>query len=323
MGALRIEPLRQELPFGVRISGVTHAVLADEASRRAIFDAFEREGLIVFDGIEQSDEMQVALSGVFGPLKEHPLKEVSRVDASKLPGVVEIKQEPNASGVVEIEGKQLAHWLPWHFDHCYNNELNRAGVLRATQITSEGGLTGFVDGLALYRAFPAELRDRLEQAEILYTLNVAYQTNRFGQPKTLRVIREKPGALEMMENRKGAPRAIHPAIWTRADGGRCLHVSPYMADGILGLETPEGEALLEDVCQTVNRIAATQSYHHAWRLDQMLIWDNWRMLHAVSGNDPALGRTMQRTTIAGDYGLGRFEFAPAAAMNETTTSVRM
>lgn len=316
MGELTIEPLRDDLPFGVRMGGVSRDVLTDEAARRAIADAFEREGLIVFERIEQSDAMQVALSGVFGPLKEHPLKEVSRVDGDRLPGVVEIRQEPHASGVVEIDGKPLAHWLPWHFDHCYNDELNRAGVLRATRITPEGGLTGFVDGVALYRAFPSELRERLEQAEILYTLNVAYRTNRFGQPAGLRIVREKPGALEMMENRKGTPRAVHPAIWTRADGERCLHVSPYMAEGIVGQETPEGAALLEDVCQTINRLAARQSYHHAWRLDQMLIWDNWRMLHAVSGNDPAHGRTMQRTTIAGDYGLGRFESPPAGPMAE-------
>ncbi len=316
MSELRIEPLRQDLPFGVRISGVTHATLTDETQRRAIFDAFERAGLIVFEAIEQSDEMQVALSRVFGPLKDHPLKEVSRVDADRLPGVVEIKQEANASGVVEIDGKPLAHWLPWHFDHCYNDQLNRAGVLRATKITPEGGLTGFVDGVALYQAFPSDLREKLEQAEILYTLNVAYKTNRFGQPDNLRVVREKPGALEMMANREGAPRAIHPAIWTRASGERCLHVSPYMADGILGIETPQGEALLEEVCQTINRLAAGQSYHHAWQLDQMLIWDNWRMLHAVSGNDPSHGRTMQRTTIAGDYGLGRFESEPTGAMTE-------
>jgi taurine dioxygenase len=39
----------------------------------------------------------------------------------------------------------------------------------------------------------------------------------------------------------------------------------------------------------------------------MAIWDNTRALHAVSGNRPEDGRTMQRTTIKGDYGLGRFE----------------
>lgn len=39
----------------------------------------------------------------------------------------------------------------------------------------------------------------------------------------------------------------------------------------------------------------------------MVIWDNWRMLHAVSGHDPDEARVMHRTTIEGDYGLGYFE----------------
>jgi taurine dioxygenase len=39
----------------------------------------------------------------------------------------------------------------------------------------------------------------------------------------------------------------------------------------------------------------------------MVIWDNWRVLHSVSGSAPEHGRCMHRTTIAGDYGLGRFE----------------
>ena len=39
----------------------------------------------------------------------------------------------------------------------------------------------------------------------------------------------------------------------------------------------------------------------------MVIWDNWRCLHAVSGMSPEHTRCMHRTTIEGDYGLGRFE----------------
>ena len=39
----------------------------------------------------------------------------------------------------------------------------------------------------------------------------------------------------------------------------------------------------------------------------MVIWDNWRCLHSVSGMSPEHTRCMHRTTIEGDYGLGRFE----------------
>ncbi len=66
-----------------------------------------------------------------------------------------------------------------------------------------------------------------------------------------------------------------------------------------------GEELLEAVCQDL--IAKIRPYHHGWRATDMLIWDNWRMLHSVTGHDPNLTRCVHRTTIKGDYGLGRFE----------------
>ena len=78
-----------------------------------------------------------------------------------------------------------------------------------------------------------------------------------------------------------------------------------MAVGIEGMETPEGDALLEHVCQEM--IAGIDAYWHQWNTSDMVIWDNWRMLHAVSGSDPKYERRMQRTTIKGDYGLGYFE----------------
>ena len=56
-------------------------------------------------------------------------------------------------------------------------------------------------------------------------------------------------------------------------------------------------------------IARIHPYLHQWKRTEMLIWDNWRMLHSVTGCDPKYSRRMQRTTIKGDYGLGYFENA--------------
>ena len=48
-------------------------------------------------------------------------------------------------------------------------------------------------------------------------------------------------------------------------------------------------------------------YIHHWKPRDMVIWDNWRVLHSVNGCDPHYPRRMHRTTIKGDYGLGYFE----------------
>jgi taurine dioxygenase len=307
MSALDVGPVQEGLPFGARIRGVTLGILDSSAIRHQLVSLFERHGMIVFEDMAPSDELQVALSTVFGPLKEHPVASLTRPGFNGAPGVVEIHTPANSGGVVEIGGRQLSHWLPWHFDHCYTNELNRAGVLRAALIVDEGGITGFADGVALYNAFPQELLARIEGAEILYRLNGQYETMRFGRPRDLKVIRRKPEPPGFAAQAAAMARAIHPAVWTRASGEKVLHVSPYMAEGILGCENAEGDALLEEVCQEINRLAQFRSYHHKWRPTEMLIWDNWRMLHSVSGNRPEDERTMYRTTIKGDYGLGRFD----------------
>ncbi len=312
MALADVRPLAEGLPFGVRIGALTREIVADPAVKREIDDLFVKHGMIVFEGVENSDAMQLALSDCFGPLKEHPVKGITRVDADRMPGVVEIASRPDNGGIVEIGGKQLSHWLPWHFDHCYNDELNRAGVLRALEIVEEGGITGFMDGIALYRAFPAELLARIEGKEIVYSLSTQYDELKFGVPDGYRMIKPKPSSPEFLAQAAAMPRAIHPAVWTRPTGEKCLHVSPYMAQGILGMENAEGDALLDAVCCAINALAGQCSYHHKWQPSDMLIWDNLRMLHAVSGNDPRDQRVMYRTTIKGDYGHGRWEERAAA-----------
>lgn len=306
MTKLDLRKLREDLPFGIRIRGVTRGQLQDAALRREIDALFLQHGMILFEEVEQSDEMQLAISACFGPLKEHPVKSVGRVDSARLPGVIEIRSEPGR-GVVEVDGRQLSHWLPWHFDHCYNDELNRAGVLRPVQRTEEGGMTGFLDGIALHAQFPKDLLRRIAGKEIVYSLRTQYDDQRFGLPAHYRMIEPKPLPPGFKEQAAAMPRAIHPAVWTRPSGEQCLHVSSYMAEGILGEENRQGDALLEEVCQAINRLAGSCAYHHRWSDGEMAIWDNLRMLHCVSGCDPALTRVMYRTTIKGDYGNGRWE----------------
>jgi taurine dioxygenase len=306
-----IKPLQQDLPFGVRLGGVTRAMLESKAVRDEIDALFVAHGMIVFEGVEESDAMQLAISSCFGPLKEHPVKSLARVDGARMPGVIELHTKPHSGGVIEVDGRQVSHWLPWHFDHCYNNELNRAGVLRAVKIVEEGGITGFTDGVALYGMLSEELRTAIEGKEIVYTLSTSYDHLKFGRPAQYRTIEPKPMPAGFAAQAAAMSRAIHPAVWTRPTGEKGLHASLYMAEGIVGEENPAGNALLEQVCQEINRLAATCSYHHKWRPGEMIIWDNLRMLHAVSGNNPADERLMYRTTIAGDYGLGRWETAGA------------
>lgn len=302
-----VQPIRDDLTFGARVTGVTLDHLQDPDVRVRLNEAFEEHGLLIFAQVDPTPEVQVAVSTVFGPLKDHPSKATPRVGDGDLLGVIEIRHEPNEGGVVELNGRRLSQWLPWHFDHCYNDQLNRAGVLRSVEIPPDGGRTGFVDGIALYDAVAPEVRDRIEGEMVIYAMDVILGNLRYGRPEGFVEVRASPQSTAVMTEYEHRPRALHPAVWTRSSGEKVLHVSPWMAKGIEGKDDAEADALLTEICAEIVEAAKGLSYFHPWDPADMVIWDNWRILHSVSGSPPESGRCMHRTTIAGDYGLGRFE----------------
>ena len=90
MALLDVRPLREGLPFGLRIGGMTRELAARPEVKDEVARLFREQGMILFEDVEPSDAMQLALSNIFGPLKEHPVKNVSRVDGDTMPGVVRI-----------------------------------------------------------------------------------------------------------------------------------------------------------------------------------------------------------------------------------------
>jgi taurine dioxygenase len=307
---IKVGPLSERFSWGSVVTGLGWDSLAREDVRQRLRDLFEERGFIVFEGVEPSAKMQVAISEVFGPLKDHPTKTVARVDDPDAAiGVIDMHSLPrdisdgNLAGLIEKGGKVLTRYSPWHFDHCYNDELNLAGVLRVVKNSPSGGRTGFVDGIELYRQLSPELREQIEGLNVIYTLDTRLSQMKFG--RDFKDFGDRPNKGSSIYEAQEFPRALHPAVWTRPTAEKVLHVGPWMAVGIEGREDAEGDALLEAVCQEVN--AKANAYWHDWRTDDMIIWDNRRMLHAVEGNDPIYERQSQRTTIRGDYGLGYFE----------------
>src|SRR4051794_22762408 len=116
MRSLQISRLAEDVGFGVRVGGLIRDMLEDAELRTQLNQLFEDHGLILFEDVEPSSRMHVAISNVFGPLKEHPVPLVRRVDDDSMPGVIDMLYDPAKAYIVEIDGKRLSAWLPWHFD---------------------------------------------------------------------------------------------------------------------------------------------------------------------------------------------------------------
>ncbi len=65
----------------------------------------------------------------------------------------------------------------------------------------------------------------------------------------------------------------------------------------------DGDALLQEVVSICTD--SSLAHFHDWREDDMVLCDNWRTLHCAPGVPLEETRVMERTTISGDYTLGR------------------
>ena len=120
----------------------------------------------------------------------------------------------------------------------------------------------------------------------------------------VRRLRIAASGTKIQQRKFSYPRVIHPMVFTQAETGRkVLNVSPGFALGIYEDATAEGDALLREVIEVCTDPAFC--YYHRWQTDDMVLWDNWRTLHCAKGVPADQTRVMERTTITGDYALGR------------------
>ena len=298
---VRIDPLPGGPSFGASVHGLTRADLDEEETRAALRALWIEKGVLHFTGFEGTEPL-VALSRIFGDLEPHLFKE-SWVDG--FPELVNVKYWRGNGTIYAIDGQERGGFLPWHSDLVYSDRINRGGILRAVELPEHGdGRTGFIDQIAAYDALPDDLKARIEGLHVVYAMDLNVAHMRFGRPKDVRLIEFAPSALRIMAREYSYPRILHPMVFEQPETGRkVLNVSPYFALGIYEMGGPEGEALLAEVVERCTDPSLT--YFHDWQTGDMVLWDNWRTLHCATGVHPDDRRVMQRTTINGDYALGR------------------
>jgi taurine dioxygenase len=297
--------------FGAEVCNLSRDDLADPKVREALYELWIQEGLIVFRGL-QGPETQIALSEVFGPNMSHPLKPLD--SSREFPGLVTNRYDPQAGDIIDVGGVELGAWLPWHSDLIYVDKVNRGGVLRPLVMPERGGETGFLDKIRLYETLPEDLKQQIEGLFVLYKIDLDVAHRRFGARPQAKMVQWSENRRDIHSRRSDYPLVMHPMTYTQAETGRkVLNVSPWFAVGVHGMEGEAGDALLSRVVEHI--IDDRRAYYHRWQPTDMVLWDNWRMLHCAKGVPRNAIRSVQRTTIAGDYALGRL-VNPAAKIDD-------
>ena len=168
----------------------------------------------------------------------------------------------------------------WHTDASFQDPPGRYSMLSARVVPSVPADTEFADMRAAYDALPAETKAQLEGLRAHHSIAYSRQTLGF------------EFSADEQEKLKGA---IHPLVRTIPGSQRqSLYVASH-ASRIMDWPVPEGRLLLRDLIEH-----ATQPefvYRHAWRVGDLVIWDNRATMHrARPFEDTKHRRELRRVT---------------------------
>jgi len=294
--------LDRRLPFGRMVLGLEASDIRDARVVRELRDLWIQYGLIVFRDGQSDSDFQIDLSRCFGDLQVHAIKEMVHPDRDEL-----FVAKGGDGALLEVDGEVLSGFIPWHSDQVFMVQTNHGGILRIVEQPAGGGNTGFIDQIEAYDALPQAMKDRIEGQEVAYVMKSGVTTNfKFLPRQQIRLIRPHPfqDGIDARIAAGGYPPVVHPLVFAQPETGRkVLNLSPMFADFIVGMDRADSDALLMALAEHLTD--ESRAYDHAWQPGDMVLWDNWRMLHTARGVPEGLHREGHRTSIAGDYELGR------------------
>ncbi len=290
--------------IGLEVGGLDLEQDFDEATQRAIRAAWIQGGILLFRN-GRTPEAHLRLSRCFGKLEPSATKDLN-VESN--PYLMELKYDPEnrkAPGtMMRVDGNERAGWLGWHWDQSFMPVIVRGAVLRMIEPAAEAGETGFIDGIAAYERLPPSLRRRIEGLEVVYHFTPQMELNRFGFPDDLVNLKNDPDTAAFLQ-RYDFPPVVHPLVITQAETGRkVLKLSPMHAKYVHDMDESQSDELLRELA--AHLVDPRYAYFHKWRENDLIVWDNWRVIHSAAGVPFHVRRRAQRTTLLGDYGYGRY-----------------
>jgi len=293
--------------IGVEVVGFDITQSWTDALKDELRSLWYQHGVLVFRDQAMTPERQIEFSRIFGQLEIHPLKATT---SAEYPALFELENggEKDKAMAASYNGETIVGRLDWHLDLHYTGTPNHGAVLTSVEVAGEGGLTGFGDLAKAYDALNNETKALLDRIEVCYAFSMQRKHMRF-----VDLAGYEPGPCSPKKpsdvNFPNFPEAVYPAVMNHpVSGVKVLGiveqfldrvVTPYKAD----LSNDESIELLERLVEHTRR--PEFHYFHEWRPGDMVLWDNWRVMHCATGTPVGVRRRINRTTIEGDKKLGR------------------
>jgi taurine dioxygenase len=267
---------------GAEVTGVDLAHLDDAAFRR-IEQAWIGHSALLFRGQRLTHPDLIAFSRRFGDLDEAPINENGKKFVDGYPEIYVVSNIKGADG--RPIGSLGAGEAVWHTDMSYLPLPPDASMLYAVEVPPAGGNTWLCGLIAACAALPADLKRAVGGRSIKH--DGTYNSGGY-----LRA------GLKDTDDPVTSPGTPHPIVCRHPQNGReTLYLGRRRNAYIAGLPLAESEALLDRLWA---HVAQPQfSFSHAWRVGDVLMWDNRSTLHRRDPFDAEARRLMYRTQIRG------------------------
>ncbi|MFB0978844.1 MAG: TauD/TfdA family dioxygenase [Myxococcota bacterium] len=267
-------------PIGAEVTGVDLWAIAD-ADFEKLYRAWIERGVIRIRDQQLDDIALQTFSARFGPLKEIPVL-LSEAERSQLPSLyvtVISNIVVNGEPIGGLANKEAA----WHSDMTYIETPPPASILHAIEVPAKGGDTQFACQVAALKALPEDLLSEISGISIKHDASHTSIGNL------------RRGFEEVEDVRKVAGVA-HPIIKRHEESGHdALFLGRRDFAYVEGLEIDESEELLDRIWRYA--VLPQNVWTQHWRVGDVIIWDNRRVLHRRDDFDQAARRLMKRCQV--------------------------
>lgn len=270
--------------FAAEVGGIDLRSVTDRATLEEIRAGMDEYAVLVFRNQPFADDEQLQFATRFdGTLHSKTGASVLKKNRFGNEALTDISNVDESGGLYKAEDRRRMYGLGnrlWHTDASFQDPPGRYSLLSAKVIPTVSADTEFADMRAACDALDPETRDSLEGLRVHHSIAHSRQTLGF------------EFSAEELEMLKGAE---HPLVRTNPrTGRRSLYLASH-ASRVIGRPVPEGRLLLRELMD--HAIAPQFVYRHAWRVGDLVIWDNLSTMHrGRSFDDARHRRELRRVT---------------------------
>ncbi|MEM9387611.1 MAG: TauD/TfdA family dioxygenase [Pseudomonadota bacterium] len=262
--------------FGVEVGGIDLRD-ADDQLLELLATTWSEHPLVLIRDQLLDEPTLMRVSSAFGELEQVVRKDIHSRYHPQVALVTNLYLEDgtNLGGLGSYE-------LRWHTDQSYRERPATGAAFYAMEVPPNGGDTHWINTVLAYEALDSETRALIDARHGLFAYQM-YDTDITDAP-AVRSIRDR------------TPDARHPTVlYHPVDGQPNLYFDPTQTYAIDGHDEDTSEALVSKL--SAHLMQPEFRHTHRWRLGDLMLWDNARLLHSREAFDPKLPRLAKRTTI--------------------------